>query len=207
MKMFKPEYIETFFCDQILNLHTGEMIEPVDCCDELLRYPNEAYVSPQYRIQVPRINPQREFYEILRSGVFHYPPALEQRYKLDIAKREPIFLTADQFHGSAYFEKNDVSDVLNRYHDYVDNVLGALPIVHFYSDKWREAVLECWARKHNIALLPNPIHDTDEFRSGHNQRIQELMEYHPSISLDYQFTVDQNEVNQYPDVFVWQIPR
>ena len=200
MKMVKSEFASTFFCNQILDLTTGQMIWPVDYDILPLRYPDELSSFSVQKVQTPRINPLRRQLEIINSGVFDFTFLFQQGYTFDSADKEPIFLTPDQFFDFSYH--SDVSNRVFRFFEYVENVLCAEEVWRYYSEKWTDAVLECWARKHGIELLPNPIRESKEYIDSEIAWKQAMKEKHPTINMDYQFYIRQNEVNSFLDVFI-----
>lgn len=205
MKMVRPVFACTFFAHQILDLDTGEMIWPVDYDVFPLRYPEAAYHSPERKVQTPRINGVRRQLEIYKSGIFDFTPLFQQGLKLDAAEHEPLFLTPEQFYSFSFHE--DVFDRAFRFYEYVENDLDAEEILHAYKQNWDNMVLDFWARKHGIELLPNPDLESVEAHEEDLAWRRRMAEEHPNINLDYPLTVDQDEVNRFPDVFVSQMPR
>lgn len=204
MKMVRPVFASTFFCNQILDLETGEMIWPENYDVLPLRYPEAAYHSPEHKVQTPRINEDRCFLEIFKSGIFDFTPLFQQGLKLDDTAHEPLFLMPEQFYSYSFHK--DVSDRVFRFFEYVENDLEAEDILYAYSRNWESMVLDCWARKHGIELLPNPDLESVEAHEEYLAWRRQMEEEHPNINLDFQLKVDQDEVNRFPDVFVSQMP-
>lgn len=200
MNMDKPEFSSAFFCNQILDLTTGQMIWPEDYDILPLRYPDELSSFSVRKVQTPRINPLRRQLDIINSDIFDFTFLFQQGYTLDSADKEPIFLTPDQFLDFSYHR--DVRNRTFRFFEYVENVLCAEEVWSYYSEKWTDAVLECWFRKHGIELLPNPIKESKEYIDSEIAWKQAMKEKHPTINMDYQFYIRQNEVNSFLDVFI-----
>ncbi len=200
MKVTKPEDSSSFFCNQILDLTTGHMIWPEDYDTLPLRYPDELSSFSVRKVQTPRINPLRRQLDIINSGIFDFTSLFQQGYTLDRADKEPIFLRPDQFFDFTYH--SDVGNRTFRFFEYVENVLCAEEVWSFYSEKWADAVLECWARKHEIELLPNPIKDSKEYRDSERAWKSAMKKKHPTINMEQQFHIDQNEVDDFPDIFM-----
>ncbi len=137
--------------------------------------------------------------------VNQYAEAAEMYVLLDAAEHEPLFLSLEQLFSFSFHK--DVSDRVFRFFEHVENDLDAEEILEAYEQRWDNMVLDCWARKHGIELLPNPDLESIEAHEEDLAWRKRMEEEHPNINLDYPLTVDQDEVNRFPDVFVSQMPR
>jgi len=202
LKVEKPFDPLSFFINSALDLQTGEMILPIDYDTVPLLYPQEAYDDQKNKIQVPRLNYLRVELEICHSGIFDFSPLFQKGLQLIPSECEPIFLPPHLAYDPSYHR--ELSSLLFDFFSYVDNELLAEEIWYDYMDQWAERVMECWAKKHHFQLLEHPWKLEEEYAQKRTAWLEKMKKAHPDIALDYRFSVNQEEVDRFPDVFMME---
>ena len=200
LKVEKPFDPCSFFINSVLDLQTGEMILPIDYDTVPLPYPEEAFVSPENKIQVPRLNRLRVRLEICNSGIFDFTPLFQKGLQLIPSECEPIFLPPHLAYDPSYHR--ELLSLTSDFFSYVDNELLAEEIWYDYMDQWAERVMECWAKKHHFELVPHPWTLEEKYARDRTAWLKKMKKEHPDIILDHQFSVNQEEVDRFRDVFL-----